>query len=127
MPKDNKKNIPGMEEDFTSAPSYQPVTTPRKTLQRVTMLGANYTDLRTDMLDEVRRMETGIIEPAEQARKMIQPMKKVIKKREDRKLDFERYKGRVENSEKKTKRSDRENTAYVKHQGDYDRATMVGP
>ncbi|KAK3075681.1 hypothetical protein LTS18_014002, partial [Coniosporium uncinatum] len=124
MPKENKRNIPGEEDDFTSVPSYQPAVTPRETLQRVTMLGAKYADLRTDMLDEVRRMETGIIEPAEQARKMIQPMKKVIKRREDRKLDYERYKGRVENSEKKTRRSDRENTAYVKHQGDLDRAIM---
>jgi Variant SH3 domain len=39
------------------------------------------------------------------------------------KLDFERYQGRVETGRKKTKRSDRENTALAKAESDLARAT----
>ena len=41
------------------------------------------------------------------------------------KLDYERYKSRVDHAEKKTNRSDRENTALSKHQIDLERATQV--
>ncbi|KAF1987941.1 hypothetical protein K402DRAFT_392225 [Aulographum hederae CBS 113979] len=119
------KPIVGQSKDpasFTDAPYHRPVETPRATLQRVTVLRASYIDLRTDMMEEIKKMETGIIAPAEEVRKNLKLVRKTIKKREDRKLDWERYKGRVDSSEKKTKRSDRENAAYVKHQLDEEKA-----
>jgi hypothetical protein len=66
-----------------------------------------------------------MVMPAKEARTSVKAYMKVIKKREDKKLDYERYKSRVESSVKKTNRSDRKNTALSKHQIDYTAATAV--
>jgi len=100
-------------------------TTPRDQLERVSVLKSHYMELKTDMLGEVAMVDKRIIEPARDAKASVKQYKKVIKKREDRKLDYERYKSRVESSEKKSKRSDRDNTALTKHQIDLDAATVV--
>jgi len=106
-------------EDVSHAP------TPRNTLERVNVLKSHYMELKTDMLAEVAMVDKRIIEPAKDAKASVKQYKKVIKKREDRKLDYERYKGRVEAVEKKSSRSDRENTALAKHRIDLDSATAV--
>ncbi|KAF2100811.1 hypothetical protein NA57DRAFT_54884 [Rhizodiscina lignyota] len=104
-------------------PAHRPIQTPRLPMQRVAHLRTAYAELKKDLLEEVREMDEKIIKPAQDARAAIQPMKKTIKKREDRKLDYERYQSRVDAVEKKTRRSDRENTALAKHQIDLDRST----
>jgi amphiphysin len=106
-------------EDVGHAP------TPRNTLERVNVLKSHYMELKTDMLAEVAMVDKRIIEPAKDAKASVKQYKKVIKKREDRKLDYERYKGRVEAVEKKSSRSDRENNALAKHRIDLDSATAV--
>ena len=45
-----------------------------------------YTELKNDMLEEVNLVDDRIIKPATDARDYIHPMKKVIKKRQDRKV-----------------------------------------
>jgi hypothetical protein len=80
-------------------------------------------ELKNEMLEEVQVMSTRIVGPAKEARTAIQPYKKVIKKREDRKLDYERYKSRTENYEKKTKRSEREDRSLAKYQVELSAAT----
>ncbi|QDS75126.1 hypothetical protein FKW77_007550 [Venturia effusa] len=99
--------------------------TPRGTLQRVTVLKSHYMELKTDMLAEVAMVDKRIIEPAKDAKASVKQYKKIIKKREERKLDYERYKSRTEAVEKKTSRTDRENTALAKHKIDLDAATVV--
>jgi amphiphysin len=99
--------------------------TPRAQLERVNVLKNHYMELKTDMLQEIAMVDKRIIEPAKDAKASVKQYKKVVKKREDRKLDYERYKSRVESAEKKTKRSDRDNTALAKHKVDLDSATVV--
>lgn len=60
---------------------------------RTTKLQGLYVDLRNDLLEEVDMAETRIIKPATQAKDGIQPLKKVIKKREDRKVGARHAKG----------------------------------
>lgn len=55
-------------------------------MERTTKLQGLYADLRNDLLEEVDMAETRIIKPATQAKDGIQPLKKVIKKRGDRKV-----------------------------------------
>ena len=55
-------------------------------MQRTIKLQGLYADLRTDLLEEIETAETRIIKPATQAKDGIQPLKKVIKKRGDRKV-----------------------------------------
>jgi len=45
-----------------------------------------YAELKTDMLEEVNQVDTRITNPATDAKEYLQPIKKVIKKRQDRKV-----------------------------------------
>jgi len=114
---------PILTSNGNEADRYTP--TPRTAFQRVHSLKEGYLELKNDMLEEVQAMNTRIVTPAKEVRAALQPYKKVIKKREDHKLDYERYKGRTENYEKKTKRSDREDKALTKYQVDLSAATSA--
>lgn len=59
-------------------------------------------------------MDARVIKPANEAMEYIQPLKKTIKKRDNKRLDWERYQDRVINYQRKTNRSDRENAALAK-------------
>ncbi|OAL69819.1 SH3 domain-containing protein [Trichophyton violaceum] len=102
---------------------HTPAVVPEHTLHRVVRLREEYDSLKADLVAEVSAVDDRIIRPAMDAREYLQPLKKVIKKREDKKLDFERYQGRVDSSRKKTKRSDRDNAALAKAEADLSKAT----
>ncbi|KAI9825126.1 MAG: hypothetical protein M1832_001446 [Thelocarpon impressellum] len=104
------------------APDY--AETPDSTLRRTMTLKEVYDELRTDLLEEIGIMDARIVKPAMDAKDSIQPMKKVIKKREDKKLDYERYQGRVDVMMKKTKRSERDNASLAKAERELERATQ---
>jgi amphiphysin len=59
--------------------------TPHATLERVAALQEAFTELKTDMLEEVKDIDRKLIIPAKLARDALQPMKKTMKKREDAK------------------------------------------
>lgn len=101
------------------------VATPQDKLERVHGLKTGYVALKEDMLEEVSMIDKQIMAPAQEARTSVKAYMKIVKKRDDRKLDYERYKSRVENLEHKSQRSDRENTALSKHRVDYEAATAV--
>ncbi|KAK0105237.1 hypothetical protein ONS95_004372 [Cadophora gregata] len=92
----------------------EPVITPRPQLDRTSKLKDVYTDLKTDLLEEVNMMESRVIKPATEAKDYIQPIRKVIKKRDNKRLDWERYIDKVNNYQRKVKRTDRENAALAK-------------
>ena len=115
------KPIIGASENYTTGNVH--AETPADQLQRVSDLQAEYAQLKTDMQEEVNMMDTKLIQKAAEAKEHIQPLKKTIKKRQDKKLDFERYQGLVDNSRKKPVRSERENNALAKHEGHLTRAT----
>ncbi|OJJ48243.1 hypothetical protein ASPZODRAFT_1543737 [Penicilliopsis zonata CBS 506.65] len=102
---------------------HKAVPTPEATLVRSNRLKEEYEDLRKELLQELNAVEERMIRPAVQAKDYLSPIKKTIKKRDDRKLDFERYQSRVDNYSKKTKRSDRDNAALSKAESDLARAT----
>lgn len=62
------------------------VPTPPETLARTNKLYEEYEDLRRDLLDEVNAVDDRMIRPAQQAKDLLAPMKKTIKKREDKKV-----------------------------------------
>ncbi|KAA8641810.1 BAR and SH3 domain-containing protein [Aspergillus tanneri] len=99
------------------------VLTPESTLARTTKLREEYEDLRKELLNELTVVDQRMIQPASQARDCFNPVKKTIKKREDRKLDYERYQSRVDSYSKKAKRSDRDNTNLSKAEIDLAKAT----
>jgi amphiphysin len=106
-------------------PQHQPVVTPPATIGRVRRLQQVYAELRDDLLREMGSIEYQVIKPAQDAREALQPMKKFIKKRLERKVDFERYQGRYEAVAKMKNRSEREEAAMIKHQSDVERSRDV--
>ncbi|EGC44849.1 SH3 domain signaling protein [Histoplasma capsulatum var. duboisii H88] len=107
----------------SSEPSARPpAETPEATLARTARLQEVYEELKTELLTEINGVDERMIKPAMDAKDYLQPFKKIIKKRDDKKLDFERYQNRVDTSRKKTKRSDRDNAALAKAEIDLSRA-----
>ncbi|EKD18928.1 uncharacterized protein L3040_008148 [Drepanopeziza brunnea f. sp. 'multigermtubi'] len=90
------------------------VLTPRQQLDRTSKLKDVYTELKSDLLNEVSLMDSRVIRPASDAKEYIQPIRKVIKKRDNKRLDWERFGDKVNNYQRKVKRTDRENAALVK-------------
>ena len=45
-----------------------------------------YEDLKKDLMEEVNMVDTRMIKPAQDAKDYLHPLKKTIKKREDRKV-----------------------------------------
>ena len=65
---------------------HEPRLAPQSTMERVAKLQEAYAELKTDLLEELNMVDIRIIKPATDAKEWLQPMKKVIKKREDRKV-----------------------------------------
>ena len=78
------KHIPGAGPDHV--PTHEPVPTPQENIDRVARLQEAYGELKNDMIDEINQMDVRIIKPAMDSKESIQPIKKVIKKRQDRKV-----------------------------------------
>jgi hypothetical protein len=70
-------------------------------------------------------MDARIIKPASEAKEYIQPIKKTIKKRENKRLDYERHFDRVTSATKKQKRSERDDAALAKAEVELSKATDV--
>lgn len=59
--------------------------TPPETMERCVQLLEAFAELKADMMEEVKDIERKLILPAKLARDALKPMKKVIKKRDDKK------------------------------------------
>ena len=65
---------------------HEPEITPHHIMEKTIKFHTSYDELRTDLLEEVAMVDTRIIKPATEAKDCIQPMKKVIRKRGDKKV-----------------------------------------
>ncbi|TAQ88481.1 hypothetical protein B7494_g3179 [Chlorociboria aeruginascens] len=106
----------------TSDGHVDPITTPQDLLDRTSRLKEAYTELKTDLLEEIIMMDARVMKPATEAREHLQPIKKTIKKRENKRLDWERYIDKVNKASSKMKRSDRENATLAKAEEELARA-----
>lgn len=69
-----------------SSSSHTAVETPTATLERVAGLHDAFSELKTDMMEEVKDIDRKLVVPAKLARDALKPMEKAIKKREDAKV-----------------------------------------
>ncbi|CAA9963174.1 hypothetical protein CFE70_006596 [Pyrenophora teres f. teres 0-1] len=106
-----------------SSSTHTHVETPADVLERVHGLHEAFSELKTDMMEEVKDIDRKLVVPAKLARDALKPMEKAIKKRDDAKVDYERYKSRCEALQNKKTRSERENHALAKHETDLERST----
>ena len=75
--------IIGADENYAG---HEPIITPHHIMERTIKFHTSYDELRTDLLEEVAMVDTRIVKPAMEAKDCIQPMKKVIRKRGDKKV-----------------------------------------
>jgi uncharacterized protein involved in exopolysaccharide biosynthesis len=113
--------------------NHKAVETDSVRLGRTNRLRKEYDELRTDLMEELGAVDTRMAQPAAKAKESLLPMKKTIKKRNDKKVnntihdcrrnfdanvapqtDFEVSQSRVDSLMKKPKRSDRENASLAK-------------
>ncbi|APA10875.1 hypothetical protein SS1G_03461 [Sclerotinia sclerotiorum 1980 UF-70] len=99
-----------------------PAVTPRQQMSRTIKLKETYAELKTDLLEEVMMMDSRVTKPATEAKDFLQPIRKTIKKRENKRLDWERYIDKVNKASAKMKRTDRENAALAKAEEEQGRA-----
>ena len=131
-----------------NTPQHVPVETDPALLARTNRFRREYDELRGDMIQELNAADARMIQPAAAAKDYLAPMKKTIKKRNDKKVndeetldpklqaclelisdgrqtDFERYQSRVDSLIHKPKRSDRENANLAKAEADLANAKQV--
>ena len=102
---------------------HSPVQTPDHIMTRTARIKQEYDDLKRDLSGDLLQVEERLIKPAQNAKESLHYMRKTIKKREDRKLDFERYQGRVDSQLKKKGRSERDDAVLTKSQSELEAAT----
>lgn len=78
------------ETDTDAPPTRQPAETSPATLARTNRMRREYDELRTDMIQELNDVDTRMTQPAISAKGYLAPMKKTIKKRNDKKVSQSR-------------------------------------
>lgn len=99
--------------------------TPDLQLERTLRLKEAYSDLKAEVLEEVGVIDSTIIRPAADARDFIAPLRKTIKKRENKRLDFERCQDKVTKLQRKGGRTPKEDAALAKAEGEVARTADV--
>ncbi|EMR72303.1 putative sh3 domain signaling protein [Eutypa lata UCREL1] len=100
----------------------QAVPTPELQLHRTFKLKEAYTELKTDLLEEMALIDSRILTPTTDARACITPMRKTIKKRENKRLDYEQAQDRASKLQRKIGRSPKDDKALAKAEDDMARA-----
>ena len=102
---------------------HEAVETDEETLARTSRYKSESEELKTDLGADLAQVDTRMIQVAQSAKDSLHTLKKTIKKREDRKLDYERYQSRVDSGAKKAKPSDRDRSTLTKAEGELHAAT----
>jgi hypothetical protein len=95
-------------------PRYIPVETPLDLMQKIEKYQAFLKDLRDELIEDVKLVEQTVIDPLSELKKYMEPARRMLKRREGKKLDYERYHRDVENLKKKRARTDKENMSLQK-------------
>ncbi|KAI0600699.1 SH3 domain-containing protein [Biscogniauxia sp. FL1348] len=90
------------------------VPTPELQLERTLHLKQAYTELKTELMEEIEHIELRIIRPATDARDCIAPMRKTIKKRENKRLDWEKCQDKSTKLQRKSGRTAKEDASLAK-------------
>ncbi|KAG8166480.1 hypothetical protein KVR01_002169 [Diaporthe batatas] len=96
----------------------QTAITPELQLHRTFALKDVYSDLRTELTEDIASIEPRVIQPANNARQSIAPIRKTIKKREDKRLDVEKTQDKVHKLHRKATRTPKEDAQLAKAEDD---------
>ncbi|KAJ3555883.1 hypothetical protein NPX13_g10260 [Xylaria arbuscula] len=88
--------------------------TPDLQLEQALHLKEVYTELRADLLEELELIEVRVVKPATSAREYIDPLRKTIKKRENKRLDFEKVQDKTSKLQRKSGKTPKEDASLAK-------------
>lgn len=83
-------------------------------MERTLRLKDAFAELKQELTEEMIMIDARIVKPANEAMEGLAPMRKVIKKRENKRLDWERQIDKVNSGQRKMKRTDKDNVALAK-------------
>jgi hypothetical protein len=101
------------------------VQTPELQLQRTFSLKKAYTELQAELIEEIAMIDDHVMKPAADARDCILPIRKTIKKREDKRLDYEKTQEKTLKLQRKPGRTPKEDAALAKADAEMSRAAEV--
>jgi amphiphysin len=121
------KEYEGLYDPIVGASDYArpAVPTPEDQLTRTFRLREVYSDLKDELVDEVASIESRIIKPASDARDYILPIRKTIKKRENKRVDYEQCEDKVKKLQRKAGKSAKEESALAKAEDEMARRSEV--
>ena len=99
---------------------------PELQLNRTFNLQRAFEETKDEILTEIQSFEAGVIRPGTEARDSIGPLRKTIKKRENKRIDYERCAEKVKKLQRKPGKSARDDAAVHKAEDELARATEVG-
>jgi hypothetical protein len=99
--------------------------TPELQLEQALHLKEVYTELKTELQDELQAIETRIVKPASEAREYIDPIRKTIKKREKKRLDYETVQDKVTKLQRKSGKTPKEEALLAKLEAELERVAAV--
>ncbi|KAI1819079.1 hypothetical protein F4861DRAFT_188892 [Xylaria intraflava] len=88
--------------------------TPELQLEQALRLKEVYTELKTELLEELQFIEVKVVRPASDAREYIKPIRKTIKKRENKRLDYEKCQDKATKLQRKPGKTPKEDTSLAK-------------
>ena len=103
------------------------VPTPQLQLERTFKLKKAYTELKAELVEEMALIEEQILKPATDARTCIAPIRKTIKKRENKRVDYEKAQDKTLKLQRKPGRNPKEEAALAKADAEMSRAADVSP
>ncbi|KAK3899314.1 hypothetical protein C8A05DRAFT_37076 [Staphylotrichum tortipilum] len=98
------------------------VPTPPLQLERTFKLKTAYAELKTDFVEELGMIEERVMKPATDARESIAPIRKTIKKRENKRVDYEQAQEKALKLQRKSPRTPKEDAALAKADAEVARA-----
>ncbi|KAH6630103.1 hypothetical protein B0J18DRAFT_454403 [Chaetomium sp. MPI-SDFR-AT-0129] len=98
------------------------VPTPELQLERTFKLKEAYAELNTELSGEMGLIEEHILKPATDARASIAPIRKTIKKRENKRLDYEKAQDKALKLQRKPGRNAKDEAALAKANAELSRA-----
>ncbi|KAF2220198.1 hypothetical protein BDZ85DRAFT_298258 [Elsinoe ampelina] len=94
-------------------------------LDKALQLKSTYADLEKDLQQETTWIQAKLLQPAMDAKQSIAPLKKTLKKRENYKLDYERYHTRVDSMRQKGVTTAKADANMARSEADLAQAEML--
>ncbi|KAI1433684.1 hypothetical protein GGR50DRAFT_695827 [Xylaria sp. CBS 124048] len=97
--------------------------TPERQLEQALRLKEVYTELKMDLFEELQLIEVRIVNPASQAREYINPIRKTIKKREKKRIEYEKCQEKATKLQRKPGKTAKDEASLTKLEAELARAS----